>query len=317
MSMPPAVQRQIVDLFDETADTYERVDGVDFFRPIADGLLEQLAPQAGERALDIGCGTGALLIPLARAVAPNGRAIGIDAAPTMVARSDEEAAAAGVNVEVLVGDAQAPDFPPASLDVVGSSLVLFFLADPVAALAAWRELLIDAGRVGISTFGPFSEPWRSVEAVFNAFLPPTDANPRAPAAANPFASDEGVEQLLAAAGSEGCAPWAPRSAFASTTSTSGSGGAARTANCDAGRLSHPNACPRSAPRPRLPSNRPAMPAAGWASTSTSATRSPAADRSPRLVPPQSGVAAISTPGMSHRPTSSPSLRHATRRRTMA
>jgi len=203
MSIPPEVQRQIVDLFDEAANAYDRVDGIDYFGPIADGLLEQLAPQAGERTLDVGCGSGALLVSLARSVAPNGRATGIDAAPSMVVRAREEAAAQSVKVEVLVGDAQAPDFPPESFDVVGSSLVLFFLSDPVAALAAWRELLVDGGRVGISTFRGFNDSWHPVNAVFDAFTPPADPNPRAPAASSPFASDEGVEKLLGAAGYRG------------------------------------------------------------------------------------------------------------------
>lgn len=59
-------------LFDRVADTYDRV-GVDLFQPIAARLVEEVAPMVGERAVDIGCGRGAALLPLASAVGPSGR----------------------------------------------------------------------------------------------------------------------------------------------------------------------------------------------------------------------------------------------------
>ena len=67
-------------LFDSLADSYD-AQGVEFFGPIARGLVEQLDPQAGERALDIGCGKGAVLAPL---VASGAHTVGIDIAPRMV-----------------------------------------------------------------------------------------------------------------------------------------------------------------------------------------------------------------------------------------
>ena len=51
-------------------------------------------------------------------------------------------------MEVVVGDAQEPDLPEQSFDALASSLVLFFLPDPAAALRAWRMLLVDGGRIG-------------------------------------------------------------------------------------------------------------------------------------------------------------------------
>jgi ubiquinone/menaquinone biosynthesis C-methylase UbiE len=47
-------------LFDRVADTYDTV-GVEWFGPIGRGLVAELGPTAGERALDIGCGRGAVL----------------------------------------------------------------------------------------------------------------------------------------------------------------------------------------------------------------------------------------------------------------
>lgn len=55
----------VAGVFDRAA-TYDAV-GVGWFRPIARAVVDRLAPQAGERALDIGCGRGAALLP------PSGR----------------------------------------------------------------------------------------------------------------------------------------------------------------------------------------------------------------------------------------------------
>ena len=61
-------------LFDAVADSYDQV-GVDFFQPIAAGLVAELNPQPGERALDLGCGRGAALLPIAHAVGPTGSVV--------------------------------------------------------------------------------------------------------------------------------------------------------------------------------------------------------------------------------------------------
>lgn len=94
-----------------------------------------------------------------------------------------------------------PDLPAASFDLVASSLVLFFLPDPLAALRRWRTLLVDGGRVGVSTFGPYDDRWRThVDRAMAALRPPQTPDERTARAGGPFASDEGMEHLLAEAG---------------------------------------------------------------------------------------------------------------------
>jgi SAM-dependent methyltransferase len=191
-------QNPIAGLFDRAAASYDRV-GVDFFQPIAAGLLGELDPRPGESALDVGCGRGAVLFPLARAVQPGGTATGIDVSEAMVAATRAEAAVLGIDVDVRVGDAVlAGDLGP--FDLVASSLVAFFLPDPGRALATWRERLVDGGRVGISTFGPYSGEWRTVDPLLEQYRPPQLRDPRATTASSPFASDAGVELLVRDAG---------------------------------------------------------------------------------------------------------------------
>lgn len=193
-------QARVTDLFHRVADTYDAV-GVDFFGPIAAGLVEELAPQPGERALDVGCGRGAALFPLAEAVGPAGRVTGVDVAPGMVERTGADVAATGLEgfVEVVLGDAAALDVAPASFDLVASSLVLFFLGDPLGALRSWVPALVEGGRIGVSTFGPFTEEWTEVERALRSHLPPEQLDARTNTG-GPFSSDEAMEALLAEAG---------------------------------------------------------------------------------------------------------------------
>jgi ubiquinone/menaquinone biosynthesis C-methylase UbiE len=190
---------RIARLFDALADSYDQV-GVDFFQPIADGLVAAAAPARGERWLDVGCGRGAVLVPAARAVEPGGAVTGIDVSQAMVEQCRAVAAEAGLaNVDVHVGDASAPQVE-GPFDGITSSLVLFFLPDPLAALRTWVPLLRPGGRVGVTTFGRPDPRWDAVDDVFSPYLSPAMRDARTTGERGPFASDAGMEQLLSDAG---------------------------------------------------------------------------------------------------------------------
>ncbi len=187
-------------VFDRVADTYDNV-GVPWFAPIAERLVAGLEPRPGDRALDVGSGRGAALFPLTTAVGPTGSVTGIDLSARMVEVTSADIRQRGLtNVTLQVMDAAAPHFPAAGFDIVASSLVVFFLPEPAAALAHWRELLVPGGRLGLSTFGAPSAVWQAVDAVFRPFLPPAMLDARTTGAAGPFESDAGVESLVTGAG---------------------------------------------------------------------------------------------------------------------
>ena len=184
-------------LFDALAPTYD-MTGVPFFTPIAAGLVAALDPRPGETLLDIGCGRGAVMLQAAPLAAP-GAVTGIDISPLMIEQARSAALAAGLgNVTARVGSAVAPDVAPSSQNVVASSLVLFFLPDPVAALRAWLEVLTPGGRMGATTFAAQDHRWAEIDAVLLPYAPANDA--RTSGAEGPFSSDAGVETMLRAAG---------------------------------------------------------------------------------------------------------------------
>lgn len=191
---------QVASVFDAVAKTYDAV-GVDWFQPIAERLVQEMAPRAGERALDVGCGRGAALFPLAESVGTQGRVVGIDLSAAMVERTRADVRARGLKqVELHVMDAAAPDLSDAAFDLVTASLVVFFLPDPGDALSRWRSLLRPGGRLGISTFSLRDPAWKQLDDLFLPYLPPHLLDARTSGQAGPFASDVGVEDLLTSAG---------------------------------------------------------------------------------------------------------------------
>lgn len=186
-------------LFNAVADDYDQ-SGVDFFVPIAQGLVDALAPAPGERVADLGCGRGAATIRLAEGVGERGSVVGLDLSEGMLAHARAAVEREGLAVDLQVGDASEPGLTTGEFDVVASSLVLFFLPDPAAALARWVALLAPGGRIGLATFGDQDPVWDAVDAEFGPWLPPAMRDPRVMGPESPFGSDAGMEQLLAGAG---------------------------------------------------------------------------------------------------------------------
>jgi ubiquinone/menaquinone biosynthesis C-methylase UbiE len=104
------------------------------FSSTARRLLEEAGITAGMRVLDVGSGAGDVALLAADLVGPGGEVIGVDANPVILETARARAQEAGLaNVSFLEGDitSTVPDGP---FDVAVGRCVLFFLADPAAAL---------------------------------------------------------------------------------------------------------------------------------------------------------------------------------------
>jgi len=107
-------------------------------------MMSEVAGPAPLDALDVGCGTGFLSLLLAEL---GHRVTGIDMAPSMLAQARAKSLARGLTVNFVEADAEAPNLPPASLDLIVERHVLWTLPHPEAALDTWRNLLRPGGRV--------------------------------------------------------------------------------------------------------------------------------------------------------------------------
>lgn len=107
-----------------------------FVSKLGVGVVELLAPQPGERILDLGCGEGALAEVLQGAGC---EVLGVDASPQLVAAAQ----ARGVNAEVGDGEALAFD---RAFDAVFSNAALHWMRDADAVLAGVYKALVPGGR---------------------------------------------------------------------------------------------------------------------------------------------------------------------------
>jgi len=100
------------------------IEGLSFGRErrFREKTLDYMEFSSGDRILDVGCGTGSLTLLVAGRLQAPGEAVGIDAAPKMIAIARRKAAAAGVPARFYPGVAEALDFPDASFDLVVNSM---------------------------------------------------------------------------------------------------------------------------------------------------------------------------------------------------
>jgi SAM-dependent methyltransferase len=109
--------------------------------------LRLIAPQPGQRVLDIGCGFGDTTQRIAGLVGDSGEAVGMDAAARFIEAARSDAAEAGVaNARFEVADVQTDPFED-RFDMAFSRFGTMFFTNPVAALRNVREALQPGGRL--------------------------------------------------------------------------------------------------------------------------------------------------------------------------
>ncbi|MFI5693947.1 methyltransferase domain-containing protein [Kribbella sp. NPDC051586] len=106
--------------------------------------LDQLAPTAGEAAVDVGSGTGEDVVALHKFGA---RAIGVEPSPGL--RAEAVRRAAGVDVEYVDGQAEMLPFDDESVDILRSERVLQHVDDPAAVVKEMARVLRPGGRIAL------------------------------------------------------------------------------------------------------------------------------------------------------------------------
>ena len=128
------------------------------FEEIADGaaaahdaLVAALAPQPGERWLDVATGTGSVAI---RAASAGADVTAIDVSRRMLSTANRLASEAGVRVRLHQGDAERLPYPDAAFDVVCSAQGVIFALDPRAAARELARVCRPGGRLGLTCLLP-------------------------------------------------------------------------------------------------------------------------------------------------------------------
>lgn len=121
-------------------------------------LLTRLRLTGGESILEVGCGTGAVTLPLAQAVGEHGRVVAVDISEPMLDVARQRAGNSGIrNITLLLGDAQVMPFERAAFDIATSRMGVMFFADPVAAFRNIGSALKPDGRLAFACWAPLEE----------------------------------------------------------------------------------------------------------------------------------------------------------------
>lgn len=141
---------------------------------MAEALCEAVDPRAGQRVLDVACGSGTAALVAARRYC---EVIGIDYVPELVERARMRASAEGLDAEFRVGDAQNLPFPDEHFDQVLSVYGVQFAPDQETAAREVLRVCRSGGRIGLAT--PFPDGWSGdfFAAIARHAPPPPGVNP--------------------------------------------------------------------------------------------------------------------------------------------
>jgi SAM-dependent methyltransferase len=150
--------------FDVQADAYDRFMGR-YSQPLAPQLAEFAGVRPGQRALDVGCGPGALTSELVGLLGADAVAAADPSEPFVQAARRRHH-----GVEVALAPAEELPFGDGAFDVALAQLVVPFMREPAAGLAEMRRVTRPGGVVAACVWdhvgqGPLSVFWRAVREV--------------------------------------------------------------------------------------------------------------------------------------------------------
>ncbi len=128
---------------------YERI--AEQVLPAAEAVVGRAAPSAGERVVDVGCGTGnAALLAAERGA----RVTGVDPAQRLLDVAAAEAAERGLDASFVLGEAASMPLPDGAADAVISVFGSIFAPDARAAAAEMVRVTAPDGRIVQSAWIP-------------------------------------------------------------------------------------------------------------------------------------------------------------------
>jgi len=151
--------------FDVSADAYRQFMGR-FSGPLARVFADTVGVARGQRALDVGCGSGALTAELVARLGV-GRVSAADPSASFVDAVRHEYP----SMQVRLCPAEELAFPDAAFDLVLAQLVVHFMADPVAGIAQMARTAVPGGVVAANVWdsgggrGPVDAFWSVARAL--------------------------------------------------------------------------------------------------------------------------------------------------------
>jgi SAM-dependent methyltransferase len=142
--------------------------------PMAEHLAEAVGLRPGDRVLDVATGSGNAALAAARYGA---EVTGVDYVPELLERGRERAAAEGLDVAFVEGDAEDLAFPDASFDAVLSALGVMFAPDQERAAAELARVCRPGGTIGLVNWTPEGFIGQLLKTVSRHVPPPAGVRP--------------------------------------------------------------------------------------------------------------------------------------------
>jgi SAM-dependent methyltransferase len=130
------------------AEVYEQFYIPALFREWTAPMVEAARVEAGQRVLDVACGTGILARALAERVGPRGAVVGLDVNPAML----DVARRVAPGIEWRQGEAERLPFPDKSFDAALCQFGLMFFRDRHAAIREMMRVVRPGGRVAVAVW---------------------------------------------------------------------------------------------------------------------------------------------------------------------
>src|SRR4051794_6053507 len=168
----PSRTSMILRRMDWGAGRYEHIAGQ--LLPAARALVDRAAPTAGERVVDVGCGSGSAALLAAER---GSEVLGIDPAPRLLEVARAEAAARGLVATFAQGDAASIALPDGAADLVLSNFGAIFAPDAQAAAAEMARVAAPGGRIALTAWIPGGTVSAAVRIARQASAPPAGGAP--------------------------------------------------------------------------------------------------------------------------------------------
>jgi SAM-dependent methyltransferase len=171
-------------------------------RPVAERLVDLLAPRPGQVVLELAAGPGDTGFSALPRLLPGGRLVTTDVAPEMLDAARRRAAELGLeDVSFAVEDAAALTFDDDAFDGILCRWGLMLIPDMDAAAAEMRRVARPGGRVALAVWAsPDANEWMTASG--RAALELGLTEPSDPEAPGPFrlSGDGALEAVLSGAG---------------------------------------------------------------------------------------------------------------------
>ena len=123
----------------------------DLIAAVGEDIVARTEVGAADHVLDVACGTGNATLPAARHGA---QVRGLDIAPGLLAQARFQAMRDGLEIEFVLGDAEALPWDDATFDVVLSTFGCMFAPRHEVAAGEIARVLKPGGRVGVCAWTP-------------------------------------------------------------------------------------------------------------------------------------------------------------------